>query len=59
MLLERPERSVRRTAARQLTAMLGEPIAVDPAADPETQKSQREQLRAKFDSPKRSLNPRP
>ena len=30
-LLERPEASIRRTAARQLAAMLGEPIAVDPA----------------------------
>ena len=59
LLLERPEEAVRRTAARQLTAMLGEPIAVDPAADPETQKSQRERLRANFERPKRDLNAQP
>ena len=48
-VLERPEESRRRTAARQLAALLGEPIAVDPAADPATQTRQREQLRAKIE----------
>ena len=59
LLLERPEESIRRTAARQLTGLLGEPIAVDPAAEPETQKSQREHLRAKFESPKRDRDGHP
>jgi hypothetical protein len=49
VLLERPEASIRRTAARQLTALRGEPIAVDPTADPKTQARQRAQLRAKFE----------
>ena len=52
VLLERPEASIRRLAARQLTAMLGEPIALDPAADPETQKSQRTKLWTKLQPPK-------
>jgi hypothetical protein len=48
-LLARPELATRQTAARQLTALLGEPIAVDPAADPVTQKDKREQLRTRID----------
>ena len=48
-LLARPEASTRQTAARQLVALLGEPISVDPAAAPDTQKQQREQLWAKIE----------
>jgi hypothetical protein len=48
-LLERPEQATRQTAARQLATLLGEPIAVDPVADPVTQKEQREQLRTRIE----------
>jgi hypothetical protein len=44
-LLSRPDVATRQTAARQLVALLGESIPVDPAADPDTQKVKREQLR--------------
>lgn len=49
MLLARPEPATRQTAARQLTALLGEPIAIDPAAEPDTQKDKREQLRVRIE----------
>jgi hypothetical protein len=48
-LLARPQLAVRQTATRQLTILLGEPIPVDPAADPDAQKIQREQLRARIE----------
>jgi hypothetical protein len=48
-LLGRPEAETRKTAARQLAALFGEPIGVDPAAAPETQKAQREKLRARIE----------
>jgi len=48
-LLGRPEPSTRQAAARQLATLLGEPIGVDPAADPATQQTQREQLRARIE----------
>ncbi len=51
-LLDRPEGSTRRVAAKQLAGLLGEPIGIDPAADPASQSSQREQLRAKLEPPK-------
>ena len=54
LLLERPEGAIRRTAAKQLACLLAEPIAIDPAADPETQASQRPQLWAKIERPKRA-----
>jgi hypothetical protein len=47
-LLARPDPSTRQTAARELTRLLGQPIPVNPAADPESQKGLREQLRAKI-----------
>lgn len=47
-LLTRPDANTRQIAARQLTALLGEPIPVDPTAAPDTQKQQREQLWAKI-----------
>jgi len=47
-LLARPEPSTRQTAARELARLLGEPIAVDPAADPNTQKDPRELLRIRI-----------
>ncbi len=50
-LLARPEPESRKTAARQLILLLGGPIDVDPAADPDTQKQQREQLRARILQP--------
>jgi len=48
-LLGRPELAVRQTAARQLAALLGEPIGVDPAAEPDTQKAKRERLRTRIE----------
>lgn len=48
-LLSRPDASTRQAAAQQLSALLGSPIPVDPAADPATQERQREQLRAKIE----------
>jgi hypothetical protein len=49
-LLARPEPATRQAAARRLAALLEEPLPVDPAADPETQKDQREQLRARIEA---------
>jgi hypothetical protein len=51
-LLDRPEKSTRQAAAKQLAGLLDEPIGVDPAADPASQKSQREQLRTKIEQRK-------
>jgi hypothetical protein len=51
VLLARPDAAVRRQAARQLATMLGGPIPVDPEADPSTQKTQLEQLRARIETP--------
>ena len=48
-LLGRPEASTRRIAAEQLTSLLGEPLKVDPAAEPDSQKQQREQLRTRIE----------
>ena len=48
-LLSQPEKATRETAARQLTALLGKPIDVDPAAEPKTQEAKREQLRARIE----------
>lgn len=50
-LLARPEPESRKTAARQLILLLGGPIDVDPAADPDTQKQQRERLRTRILQP--------
>ncbi len=47
-LLGRPEPSTRRTAARELAKLLGQSIPVDPAAEPDSQKDKREQLRARI-----------
>jgi hypothetical protein len=51
VLLNRSEVATRRLAARQLIAMLGGPIPVDPEADPASQKTQMEQLRLRIESP--------
>lgn len=48
-LLERPETAKRQTAAGQLAALLGHPIDVDPATEPDTQKAKRDALRAKIE----------
>jgi hypothetical protein len=48
-LLGRPQPATRQKAARELAALLGDPITVDPAADPDTQKDRREQLRARIE----------
>ena len=48
-LLARSEPATRQTAARQLAALLGEPVPVDPTADPETQKDKREQVRLRIE----------
>ena len=48
-LLGRPELATRQTAAGQLAALLGVPIDVDPAAEPDTQKEKREQLRRRIE----------
>jgi hypothetical protein len=50
ILLGRPEPDERRYAAAQLSEMLGEPIPVDPEAEPSTQKKQMEQLRLRIES---------
>ena len=47
-LLARSELSTRQTAARELVRLLGEPITVDPAAAPDTQKDRRELLRTRL-----------
>jgi hypothetical protein len=47
-LLSRPDAATRQAAARQLVALLGEPIPVDSAADPDSQKDQRELLRSRI-----------
>jgi len=49
--LARPEVSVRQTAYRRLTELLGEAPPLDPAADPESQKQVREALRQKILKP--------
>ncbi len=49
ILLNRSDTATRRQAARQLVAMLGGPIPVDPEADPSTQKTQFEQLRLRIE----------
>ncbi len=51
ILLARPDAATRRQAARQLVAMLGGPIPVDPEAEPSTQKTQLEQLRLRIEGP--------
>jgi hypothetical protein len=48
-LLSRPQQTVRETAAHRLEALLGGPIPVDPTADPDSQKAQREQLRVRIE----------
>jgi hypothetical protein len=48
-LLGRPEVATRRAAASQLTKLLGQPIDVDPAAEPDTQKDKRERLRERIE----------
>jgi hypothetical protein len=44
-LLSRPEVATRRVAADQLAAILGEPLRIDPTAEPATQQFELEQLR--------------
>jgi hypothetical protein len=46
-MLSSPEESTRKTAARQLGAIRGGPVAFDPAADAETRKKQIEALQGK------------
>jgi hypothetical protein len=48
-LLDRPDVATRQTAVRQLTALLGGPVDIDPAAEPKTQESKREQLRKRLE----------
>ena len=48
-LLGRPELATRQAAAGQLASLLGGPVGVDPAAEPETQKDKREQLRRRIE----------
>ena len=47
-MLSRPEESTRRAAAAQLKALLGSPVAFDPAADAKTRQAQIEQLRRRI-----------
>ncbi len=49
ILLTRPDVAKRQQAAQKLSAMLGQLIAVDPQADPATQKTQIEQLRLRIE----------
>ena len=48
-LLDRPVLATRRAAWGRLTLLLGRPVAVDPAADPASQKLARDALRARID----------
>jgi hypothetical protein len=48
-LLGRPEVATRQTAARQLAKLLDQPIDVDPAAEPDSQKAKREKLLTRID----------
>jgi hypothetical protein len=48
-LLGRPELATRQLAVGQLTKLLGHPIDVDPAVDPDSQKTKREKLQAKIE----------
>ena len=48
-LAARPDPSIRQTAVQRLTALLGETIHIDPAADPATQKPARDALRARLE----------
>jgi hypothetical protein len=50
-LLNRPDVSTRRIAAKQLAAILEGPISVDPEADPASQKAQFDKLRARIELP--------
>lgn len=49
-LLSRSDEPTRRTAAQQLTAILGGPIPVDPAADPASQQKARDELREQIEA---------
>jgi hypothetical protein len=49
-LLSRPQKAARQMAAQQLMAILGEPIPVDPNADPSSQLAQREELQARIEA---------
>ena len=49
-LLSRPEPSTRRLASRQLSALWGEAIAIDPEAEPSTQSLQLQQLHRRIDA---------
>jgi hypothetical protein len=48
-LLARPDPSIRHAAVQRLAALLGEPVRVDPAADPASQKPARDALRARIE----------
>jgi hypothetical protein len=48
-LLARDDVSIRRAAAKRLALLLGEPVPVDPAADPASQKDARDALRARIE----------
>jgi len=48
-LLGRPEVSTRRIAAVQLASLLGEALKVDPTAEPDTLKQQRDRLRTRIE----------
>jgi hypothetical protein len=49
-LLNRPEISARRIAAKQLVGILEGPISVDPETDPASQKSKFDELRTRLDA---------
>jgi hypothetical protein len=49
-LLSRPDAAKRQVAARQLSAILGESIPVDPHADPVSQQSQLRQLQTRIEN---------
>ena len=48
-LLGRPDPAVRRAAAKRLGTLLGEPLQIDPAADPASQGPARDALRARIE----------
>ncbi len=54
-LLGRPDVAVRKAAAQQLAMILDGPLTVDPAADPASQQSARDELRARIEKLTTSL----
>jgi hypothetical protein len=57
-LLGRSDVATRRTAAQQLTTLLGHSIEIDPAADPVSQEKARDELRKTIEAQQEKNSPR-